>query len=173
MSVVLDRFGPNGRRIILVAALLVPAASPGAAQNRNSDSSGAVIITVDQAQVMKLPDGVATMVVGNPLIADISIQSGGMAVLTGKGHGVTNIVALDRSGAVLEQKTIQVQGARDSVVVYRGVERESYSCTPKCERRITLGDSNAYFGATLAQTAARTGQAQSGSQAQSGAQPAK
>jgi hypothetical protein len=31
---------------------------------------------------------------------------------TGRGHGVTNIVALDRSSAVLEQKTIQVEGAR-------------------------------------------------------------
>jgi len=106
-----------------------------------------------------LPDGVATLVVGNPLIADISIQAGGMAVLTGKGYGMTNLVALDRSGKVLEQKTIQVQGARDSVVVYRGVERESYSCTPKCERRITLGDTNEYFGSTLGQTSARTGQA--------------
>jgi Flp pilus assembly secretin CpaC len=161
MSVVFDRFGANGRRIVLVAALLVAAASPGAAQNRNSGSSGAVNITVDQAQVIKLPEGVATMVVGNPWIADISIQSGGMAVVTGKGHGVTNIVALDRSGAVLQQKTVQVQGARDNVVVYRGVERESYSCTPKCERRIALGDSNAYFGSTLEQTIARTGKAQS------------
>jgi Flp pilus assembly secretin CpaC len=163
MSVVLDRFGPNGRRIVLAAVLLVAAASSAAAQNPNPSSSGAVIISVDQAQLMKLPEGVATIVVGNPLIADISIQSGGMAVLTGKGHGVTNILALDRSGAVLEQMTIQVQGARDSVVVYRGIERESYSCTPKCERRITLGDSNAYFGAALAQTDARTSQGQSGS----------
>ena len=152
-------FGANGRRIVLVAALIVAAAAPGAAQDQNSDSS-AVSIRVDQAQLIKLPDGVATIVVGNPLIADISIQSGGMAVLTGKGHGVTNIVALDRSGAELEQKTIQVQGPRDSVVVYRGVERESFSCTPKCERRITLGDSNAYFRATLDQTNARTGPVQ-------------
>ncbi|HET7678891.1 MAG TPA: pilus assembly protein N-terminal domain-containing protein [Xanthobacteraceae bacterium] len=164
MSVVFDRFGPNGRRTVLVAALLVAAASPAAAQVRNPGPSGAVIMTVDQAHVMKLPEGVSTMVVGNPLIADISIQSGGMAVLTGKGHGVTNLVALDPSGAVLEQKTIQVQGARDSVVVYRGVERESYSCTPKCERRITLGDSNAYFAATLEQTGARTPPAQGGAQ---------
>jgi Flp pilus assembly secretin CpaC len=155
MSVVLDRFGRNGRHIVLVAAWTLAAATPLAAQGRNS---GAVIITIDQAQVMKMPDGVATLVVGNPLIADVSIQSGGMVVLTGKGYGVTNLVALDRSGAVLEQKTIQVQGARDTVVVYRGVERESYSCTPKCERRITLGDSNDYFGATLGQTGARTGQ---------------
>jgi Flp pilus assembly secretin CpaC len=168
MSVVFDRFGPNGRLILLVAALLVAAASPAAAQNRNSSSSGAVIITVDQAHVMKLPEGVATIVMGNPLIADISIQAGGMAVLTGKGHGVTNLVALDPTGAVLEHKTIQVQGARDGVVVYRGVERESYSCTPKCERRITLGDTNVYFETTLRQTHARTPQGPQG-----GAQPAK
>src|SRR5215213_7580933 len=148
MSVVLDRFGRNGRHIVVVAAWMLAAASPLAAQGRDSGASGAVIITIDQAQVMKMPDGVSTLVVGNQLIADVSIQSGGL-------------VALDRSGAVLEQKTIQVQSARDSVVVYRGVERESYSCTPKCERRITLGDSNDYFAATLGQTGARTGQAPS------------
>ncbi len=159
MSVVFEGFGRNGRHAVLVAAWILAATSPLAAQNRNSGSSSAVTITLDQAQVMKLPDGVATLVVGNPLIADISVQSGGMAVLTGKGYGVTNLVALDRSGAVLEQKTVQVQGGRDSVVVYRGVERESYSCTPKCERRITLGDTNEYFGSTLGQTSARTGQA--------------
>jgi Flp pilus assembly secretin CpaC len=165
MSVVFDGFGANGRHIALVAALILAAASPSVAQNRNSGRSGAaVLITLDQAQVMKLPDNVATLVVGNPLIADVSVQSGGMVVLTGKGYGVTNLVALDRSGAVLEQKTIQVQGARDSVVVYRGVERESYSCTPKCERRITLGDSQEFFGPTLGQTSVRAGQAQGAAQ---------
>jgi Flp pilus assembly secretin CpaC len=159
MSHVFERFGRNGRHAVLAAAWMLAATAPLAAQSRNSGPSSAVTITLDRAMVMKLPDGVATLVVGNPLIADISVQSGGMAVLTGKGYGVTNLVALDRSGAVLETKTIQVQGARDSVVVYRGVERESYSCTPKCERRITLGDSTEFFASTLAQTSARTGQA--------------
>jgi Flp pilus assembly secretin CpaC len=164
MSVLFEGFGRNGRRLVFIAAWMLAAASPLAAQSRNSASSATVTITVDQAQVMKLPDAVATLVVGNPLIADVSIQSGGMVVLTGKGYGMTNLLALDRSGAVLEQKTIQVQGARDTVVVYRGIERESYSCTPKCERRITLGDSSDYFSATMAQSGARTGQAQSGVQ---------
>jgi hypothetical protein len=167
MSVVSKRIGLNGLRSVLVTALLalasVAAASPSAAQNKSSSPSGTVTITLDQAQVIKLPDGVATLVVGNPLIADISIQSGGMVVLTGKGYGVTNVLALDRSGALLEQRLIQVQGPRDNlVVVYRGMERESYSCAPKCERRITLGDSPDYFAATLGQTALRTGQAQGG-----------
>ena len=39
---------------------------------------------------MKLPDKVATIVIGNPLIADAALQAGGMLVITGKGYGSTN-----------------------------------------------------------------------------------
>ena len=155
MSVLIDGFAAGGRRILFVAALIPALVAPAAAQNRNSASS--VTIAIDQAQIMKLPDTVATLVVGNPLIADVSVQSGGMAVLTGKGFGVTNLLVLNHAGEVLEQKTIQVQGVHDSVVVYRGIERESYSCTPKCERRITLGDSTDYFAKAIEQTQSRTG----------------
>jgi len=49
-----------------------------------------------------------------------------------------------------------VVGPRDAVIVYRGVDRESYSCAPNCERRITLGDAPPYFDASLAQAGART-----------------
>ena len=90
---------------------------------------------------MQLPDRAATVVVGNPLIADLSIQPGGLAVITGKGYGATNFIVLDRHGAVLTEKTIEVTGPSDkTVVVYRGTDRETYSCTPDCSRRITLGD---------------------------------
>jgi Flp pilus assembly secretin CpaC len=169
MSVAFDRFGPSGRLVLLVAALLLGAVSSTSAQDRNP---GTIIVSIDQAQMIRLPDGVATLVVGNPLIADISIQAGGMAVLTGKGYGVTNLIALDRSGTVLEQRAVQVQAARDAVVVYRGAQKESYSCTPTCERRITLGDNPEYFGTTLGQSTARTGQAQgAGAAAASGGPP--
>jgi hypothetical protein len=52
-------------------------------------------------------------------------------------------------------------GAGDMVVVYKGIERETYSCASDCERRITLGDSPAYFNANLSESGARNGQAQS------------
>lgn len=121
-----------------------------------------VTVQVDQARVIKLPERVATIVIGNPLIADASLQSGGILVLTGKGFGATNLVALDRGGRVVMDKIVQVLGPAggELVVVYKGVERESYSCSPECERRITLGDSPAYFNATLTQSGARNGQAQ-------------
>lgn len=113
----------------------------------------AVAVVVDQAKVVKLPEKVATIVVGNPLIADVNLQPGGMVVVTGKGYGSTNMIAMDRAGAVLADRSIQVEGPLDKMVtVFRGLDRESYSCTPICQRRVTLGDGRAYFAATLGQT---------------------
>ena len=142
---------------------------------------GGEILTVrlDQARIARLPDRVSTIVVGNPLIADVSLQQGGLMVLTGKGYGVTNLIALDRSGAVLSEQSIQVQGPSDGVVViYRGLERESYSCTPRCERRFTLGDSTEFFDSTLNQSGSRNSRAQgasgaSGPAAAGGGAPAR
>ena len=120
-----------------------------------------VSVILDQAKLLKLPDKVSTIVVGNPLIADVSLQPGGLMVVTGKGFGMTNLMALDRAGNVLMEKSVEVKGpAGDVVVLYRGVERETYSCTPICERRITLGDSNTYFEAVIGQSGSRNGQAQ-------------
>jgi len=82
-------------------------------------------------------------------------------VLTGKGYGTTNLLALNSAGAVIDEKVIQVKPTRDAVVVYRGAERESYSCMPTCERRITLGDSQPYFEGVMNQTLDRTRQGQS------------
>ena len=112
-----------------------------------------VTVQLDQAKILKLPERTATLVVGNPLIADVTVQPGGILVVTAKSYGVTNLVALDRAGTTLMEHPIQVIGPSDSVVVvYRGIERASYSCMPSCERRITLGDSVDYFAANLTQT---------------------
>ena len=51
---------------------------------------------------------------------------------------------------MLAEYPIQVIGPGDAIVViFRGIERESYSCAPVCEKRITLGDSAPIFGANL------------------------
>ncbi len=157
MPVVLGR----RRRLIRIWAWTIIFAATLGVPGAQADS---VTVNVDQAQVIKLPDRVATVVIGNPLIADAALQSGGVLVITGKGYGTTNMLALDRKGRVVMNKTVEVLGASGGnlVVVYKGAERETYSCAPICEHRITLGDSQSYFSATLGQTGARTGQAQGG-----------
>jgi Flp pilus assembly secretin CpaC len=129
-----------------------------------SSARAAEVINVimDQARIARVPDRTATLVVGNPLIADVSVQVGGTMVVTGKGYGVTNLIALDRAGKVLAEELVRVKGPLENVVVYRGMSRESYTCAPNCERRITLGDSPEYFETTLTQTAVRNNRALNG-----------
>ena len=119
-----------------------------------------IAVNVDQARLVKLPARVATIVVGNPLIADVALQAGGVMVVTGKGYGATNFIAMDRSGEVLVDRTIQVEGPTDQLItVYRGIDRESYSCMPVCQRRVTLGDGEAYFKSAMDQAGTLSGQA--------------
>ncbi len=123
-----------------------------------------VTVHIDQAQLLKVPDRVATVVIGNPMIADATLQSGGILVVTGKGYGATNLMALDRDGRVILSDSVQVLGPSgpDLVVIYKGDARESYSCAPQCQPRTTLGDSTAYFNGTLAQTGSRSAQSHAG-----------
>jgi Flp pilus assembly secretin CpaC len=141
------------RRWLAAALLLAAVAAPALALET-------IPVAVDQARIVKLPDRAATIVIGNPLIADISIQPGGIAVLTGKGYGVTNVIAMDSRGAVLMEKTVAVTGPNEhTVVVYKGVVRETYSCTPDCSPRLTLGDGDEYFTKVITEMTTRNNQA--------------
>src|SRR5258708_5083840 len=75
-----------------------------------AEPSGDIIaVSVDQAKLVRLPTRVATIVVGNPLIADVTLQTGGVVVVTGKGYGATNFIPMDRRGVILVAHLIQVQ----------------------------------------------------------------
>jgi Flp pilus assembly secretin CpaC len=142
------------RRTAQFATLLVAVSSAAGAET--------IIVTMDQAKLARVPPRTATLVIGNPLIADVTVQAGGAMVVTGKGYGVTNLIALDSNGRQLFDKLVRVQGPAENVVVYRGASRESYICEPNCERRITLGDTADYFEANISQTTARNNRAMSG-----------
>ena len=143
-----------GFRSLVTGVLLLPAA---AIAEPTADN---IAVNVDQAKLVKLPARVATIVVGNPLIADVTLQAGGILVVTGKGYGATNFIAMDRGGEILVDRVIQVQGPTDQLVtVYRGVERESYSCMPICQRRVTLGDGDNFFKSSIDQAGALNSQA--------------
>lgn len=149
------------RTVVLAMALAASlAAMPQAAfaqtAARASDRPDAVAVMVDQAKVIRLPEKTQTVIVGNPMIADISVQKNGILVVTGKSFGVTNFIALDAAGAMLAESRVTVRAATDSVVtVQRGMERESYSCAPQCQPAIQLGDSTKFFGEVGGQATSR------------------
>lgn len=119
-----------------------------------------VMVLVDHAKVVRLPEKAQTVIVGNPAIADVSVQRNGVMVVTGKSFGVTNLIALDGTGALLAESLVRVGAASDNVLtVQRGMERESYSCTPTCQPSAQLGDGQKYFGEVEAQATSRNAQA--------------
>src|SRR4029079_3844769 len=105
-----------------------------------------------------VPERATTIILGNPLVADVAIQPGGVMLVTGKGHGATSITVLDRSGTVVMDRMIEVTSQVDRIVtVHRGVERYSYTCAPNCQPRAEMGDTINYFNQALGQITARAG----------------
>ena len=97
-------------------------------------SEAGIEVTMNQAKIVKLTRPADTVVIGNPAIADASVQDASTIVLTGKGFGVTNLVILDAQGSPIvdEQVTVVRQDA-SSVRIYRRASVQTMSCTPYCE----------------------------------------
>ena len=130
-----------------LAALCVGAALLGSAPAR-ADETGMTLM-LDRAQVMAYPPATETVVVGNPIIADVTmLRDTGQVILTGKGFGDTNLLFLDGHGNVLRETRLRVQEAPSMMVVQRGTDRETYACHPRCEPTVALGDSSAFLGRT-------------------------
>ncbi|SDR60495.1 Pilus formation protein N terminal region [Rhizobiales bacterium GAS113] len=109
-------------------------------------SAETLVVLTDRAKIIRLPDKTKTVVVGNPIVADVTLGKDGLVVLTGKSFGSTNLIALDAAGAILNESTVQVQQANENLVVMqRGMDRETYSCTPSCMPTVALGDETKYF----------------------------
>jgi Pilus formation protein N terminal region len=90
-----------------------------------------LIVKYDQSQLLRLPRPAAEIIIGNPSIADVSVQSGNLLVVTGKSFGITNIIALDTERNVIHDRRVLVMRDEGKVVnLVRGTERQSYNCHP-------------------------------------------
>jgi Flp pilus assembly secretin CpaC len=91
-------------------------------------------VVMDQARIVKLPRAADTIIIGNPEIADAAVQDARTVVLTGKGFGVTNMVALDTDGKpIVDEQIVVSRQTAESLRVYRRTNVQTLSCTPYCE----------------------------------------
>jgi hypothetical protein len=109
-----------------------------------------VIVDMDYARLVRLPEGATTIVIGNPLVADVTMLKGSrIMVVTGRSFGTTNLIVLDRSGAQVSESVVTVVSAGDKLVVQRGPHRESYACHPDCLPAIDPADDKQFMAAGL------------------------
>lgn len=122
-----------------------------------------VIVALDRAKMVKVPSGTQTMVIGNPLVADVTLLKGNdTMVLTGRSFGSTNLILLDASGTPIAESLVEVTDAPGALTVQRGNSRESYSCTPRCAPAIALGDDTKFLNENLGNVRTRAGAAATG-----------
>lgn len=110
-----------------------------------------VLVNVNMARVLRINAPAATIIIGNPGIADVTIQDPQTLVLTGKSYGQTNLIVLDVGGNPVADTLIDVvETHANTVTVYMGQSRMTLACQPVCQPTVTLGDEPGYTAQSVA-----------------------
>jgi len=127
------------RRAFLAAAALFAAGLPAQAAG--------VALAMDEVHTVTFKKPVATVYVGNPAIADITMIDARHAFVQGKAFGRTNIVALNQDGTQVFNTAVTVTGnSVGTVTLNRGAQRVTYNCGGgRCEAVPTPGDAPEAF----------------------------
>ena len=119
-------------------------------------------LTMDQVRPYKLERAAQNIVVGNPAIADVTVQDNKNILLFGKSPGLTNIYIFDEQGETIDNMMVRVRSQNTNMLTfYRGAARTTYNCTSNCEATITVGDTPSTFDGVSAQVTKKYSQAQS------------
>lgn len=133
-------FAPLGLCLVLAAT------TPGFAVD-----SAPIDVKVNMARVLRMSAPAATVIVGNPGIADVTIQDPQTLILTGKSYGQTNLIVLDAYGEPIADTLIDVVQMQAGVTtVYQGQLRTTLSCAPVCQPTVMLGDDSTFTSQALA-----------------------
>lgn len=125
-----------------------------------AQDGGPINVNVNMARVLRISAPAATVIVGNPGIADVTIQDPMTLILTGKSYGQTNLIVLDAAGEPIADSLVEVVQMQAGVMtVYQGQLRTTLSCAPTCQPTVMLGDdaeftNNVVSSSQLVQSAA-------------------
>ena len=127
------------RRIIIAAAFTAAATA--------AHAGSAMSVPLDEVRVVSFAKPVATLYVGNPVIADVMIIDNRHAFIQGKAFGTTNVIALDANGRSIANQQIVVAGkANTTVTLQRGNQQTTYACAGnRCQPTPQPGDSKDVF----------------------------
>lgn len=138
--------------ILAVVALCLSLGSGMATPAMAADAP--INVNVNMARILRINASAATVIVGNPGIADVTIQDPQTLILTGKSYGQTNLIVLDKAGNPIADTMIEVVQMQAGVMtVYQGQARTSLSCAPVCQNIIMMGDDPGFSGQAVASSA--------------------
>ncbi len=153
----ITNLGDALRRGVACATIMLATAGLAAGDAARAQEA-TIYVTLDHARIMPYPAGTETIIVGNPIIADVTmLKAADRVILTGRGFGETNLVFLDQHGGVLSEARLRVRESAALLTVQRGADRESYSCQPRCQPAVSLGDASTFLHGNVADIQLRDG----------------
>jgi hypothetical protein len=114
-----------------------------------------LVVQIDHSSRLTVAGSAASVLVGNPNVADVTVVDSHTLFIQGRSYGETDVVVLNDNGDTLYAGDIVVAGpASNRVSVYRaGAERMDLSCAPSCQIVKSAGaGGSAAGGAPAAQT---------------------
>ncbi len=136
----------SGLSLILAAIGGLFLAAAAQAATAANDETSPIQVVVDQAKVMHIARPADIVIIGNPAIADATIQDDQTLIITGHSFGTTNLIVLDHSGQPIADAIVTVAPQDNQVVtVYSRSSRQTFSCTPDCAPVLAVGDSSTVF----------------------------
>lgn len=133
---------------VSLTALAFGLAAPAA---NAADPTGEVAVSMNMARVLRIPTPASTVIIGNPAIADVTVQDPVTLILTGKSYGRTNLIALDDAGDPIADMMVEVtRGENELLTIFLGSARGSMACEPECEQVIIVGDDVGFTSTAVA-----------------------
>ena len=119
----------------------------------SAGAGSAVAVPLDEVRIISFARPIATLYVGNPVIADVTIIDNRHAFVQGKAFGATNFVALDSMGHQVSNQQVVVAGNGSSVVtLQRGMSQTTYACVgARCQSAPLPGDGKDAYDAAIDQ----------------------
>jgi len=113
---------------------LILSAGTVAAQSRLS-------VQIDHSERVQLRGAAGSVIVGNPAIADVTVVDSNTLFITGKGYGVTEVIAVDAIGrTVFQSQVVVTGGTAGSVRVWRGANATELACSSSCAVSVRSAD---------------------------------
>lgn len=132
------------RRVIVSFLLALFIAAPA--------SAASIDLAMDEVKMITFSKPVATVYVGNPVVADVNMVDTRRAFVLGKSFGATNIIALDASGNQVANSEVTVLGRNASTVTLnRGAAQVTLTCAGRCEPAPKPGDNKEEYDSAIGQ----------------------
>ncbi len=124
-----------GRRLVVMASFFMLGSLSLSTVALSASAGDTIIVPVHKAKVMTLDRDAGVVLIANPTIADVAVESERLIFLFGLEPGETNILIFDTDGVeIMTAPVVVVPLENRQVTINRASENEeaTFSCAPRC-----------------------------------------